>query len=145
MLVELNKLYTFTCECSFGSLPQNKVNQLFRDGRKASGFLELQLEEWFSDLTFVDGKGYDHIDSNNIKYDAKCFTKRGCKFCPSVMLGAGRKVDEEKLWAHAMEMIYIFCCIIDFPTVLVIFKKGSDLTRYRKGHIPLGDRHVIFG
>ena len=145
MIIELIKLYSFNCPCSFGTLSQNKVNKLFQDGGKASGFLELQLEEWFPDLTFVDGKGYDHIDKNNVKYDAKCFTKSGCKFCPSVMLGAGRKIDEEKLWNHAMEMVYIFCCIVDFPTVHIVFKKGSDLIRYRKGHIPFGDRHVIFG
>ena len=144
MNIEIDKLYTFECVSSFGSLSQERVNNLFRDGRMASGFLELQLEEWFPDLTFVDQKGYDHVDENGVKYDAKCFTKGGAKFCPSVMLGAGRKVNEEVLWKHATNMIYIFCDIVDFPKVSVIFKCGSDLTRYRKGSIPFGDRNVIF-
>jgi len=144
MIVEINKLYEFECDASFGSLSQEKVNNLFRDGRRASGFLEMQSEEWFPSLTFVDKKGYDFIGVNNLRYDAKCFTKGGAKFCPSVMLGAGRRVDEHALWEHAMDMGYIFCDIVDFPKVSVIFKWGSDLTRYRKGSIPFGDRHVLF-
>lgn len=143
-MIELDKLYSYECSSSFGSLSQEKVDNLLRDGRRASGFLEMQLVEWFPDLTFVDKKGYDHIDIDGIKYDAKCFTKGGAKFCPSVMLGAGRRVDENALWEHATNMIYIFCDIVDFPKVSVIFKRGSDLTRYRKGSIPFGDRNVIF-
>ena len=72
------------------------------------------------------------------------YTKRGAKFCPSVMLGAGRKVDEQKLWEHANDMIYIFCDVVDFPKVRIIFKHGSDLTQYPKGSIPFKDRNVLF-
>jgi hypothetical protein len=97
LVIEINKVYNFECDATFGTLTQERVNKLFTDGRRASGFLELQLEEWFPELTFVDGKGYDHIDANQVKYDAKCFTRGGAKFCPSVMLGAGRSVDEKKL------------------------------------------------
>tara|TARA_Y100001938_G_C8085596_1_gene431772 strand:+ start:1468 stop:1905 length:438 start_codon:yes stop_codon:yes gene_type:complete len=145
MNLELNKTYTYECQATFGTLSQEKVNKLFTDGRRASGFLEIQLEEWFPDLTFEDGKGYDHVDKNGIKYDAKCFTPRGANFSPSVMLGAGRKVDKDKLWEHANDMIYIFCDIVSFPKVRVIFKKGSDLTQYNRGSIPFGDRDVLFG
>ena len=144
-MIEINKKYSFQCDASFGSLSQERVNQLFTDGRRASGFLELQLEEWFPSLKFVDGKGYDHIDIDGIKYDAKCFTRRGAKFCPSVMIGAGRSVDEEKLWEHANNMVYIFCDIVNFPKVNVIFKNGSDLKNYKKGSIPYGDYDVLFG
>ena len=142
--MKLNKVYNFECPASFGTLSQKRVNKLFTDGRRASGFLELQLEEWFEGLVFEDGKGYDHVDTEGIKYDAKCFTKGGAKFCPSVMLGAGRSVDEEKLWEHANDMIYIFCDVVEFPKVRVIFKRGSDLTQYPKGSIPFKDRDVLF-
>ena len=54
--MELNKTYTYECDASFGTLSQEKVDKLFKDGRRASGFLEIQLEEWFPDLTFEDGK-----------------------------------------------------------------------------------------
>ena len=145
MVMALNKTYTYKCEATFGTLSQEKVYKLFTDGRRASGFLEIQLEEWFPSLKFVDGKGYDHVDTECIRYDAKCFTPRGANFSPSVMLGAGRKVDEEKLWEHANEMIYIFCDVVSFPEVRVIFKRGSDLKKYSKGKIPFGDRDVLFG
>jgi hypothetical protein len=143
-MIELNRVYDFTCPALFGTLSQSLVNQLFTDGRRASGFLEKQLELWFPELTFVDGKGFDFVDPTNQKYDAKCFTKGGAKFCPSVMLGAGRTVNEEKLWEHATHMIYIFCDIVDFPQVKVIYKKGTDLLKYPKGSIPFGDRDVLF-
>lgn len=144
MNIELDRVYVFQCSASFGTLSQSVVNQLFKDGRVASPFLERQLELWFPDLTFVDGKGYDHVDIHLQKYDAKCFTKCGAKFCPSVMLGAGRSVNEEKLWEHAMDMIYIFCDVVDFPQVRVVYKKGSDLLKYPKGSIPFKDRNVLF-
>lgn len=142
----LNQTYNFECSATFGTLSQEKVNKLFTDGRRAAGFLEVQLEEWFDGLKFEDGKGYDHTCSYHVGqlYDAKCFTKRGAKFCPSVMQGAGRSVDEKKLWEHAINMIYIFCDIVEFPKVRVIFKQGSDLTQYPKGSIPFGDRDVLF-
>lgn len=143
-MIELNQLYTFECDAFFGTLSQKQVYKLFTDGRRASGFLERQLEVWFPELTFVDGKGFDFVDMMNQKYDAKCFTKGGAKFCPSVMLGAGRSVNEKKLWEHAAYMIYIFCDIIDFPQVRVICKKGTDLIKYSKGSIPFGDRDDLF-
>ena len=55
-MIELNKTYTFECPASFGTLSQERVDKLFTDGRRASGFLELQLEEWFEGLVFEDGK-----------------------------------------------------------------------------------------
>ena len=144
-MIELNKTYTFECPASFGTLSQERVDKLFTDGRRASGFLELQLEEWFEGLVFEDGKGYDHrYKYMKELFDAKCFTKGGAKFCPSVMLGAGRSVDEEKLWEHATDMIYIFCDVVEFPKVRVVFKRGSDLTQYTKGSIPFKDRNVLF-
>ena len=145
MIIEFNKVYHFECNASFGSLSQEKINKLFMDGRKASGFLELQLEEWFDGLVFEDGKGYDHRHVKmNFKTDAKCFTKHGANFSPSKMLGFGREVNEEELWKHAMSMIYTFCDIVDFPKVRVIFKPGCDLTQYPKGKIPFKHRNILF-
>lgn len=140
----LDKTYKFSCKASFGTLSQESVNKLFTDGRRASGFLEKQLENWFPELSFIDGKGYDHIDSNGIKYDAKCFTKLGAKFCASKYIGVGRKLNIQEHLEHSCKIIYIFCDIVDFPIVYVIFKKGSDLTHYKRGFIPFKDRNLLF-
>ena len=143
--IELNKTYTYECDATFGTLSQEKVNKLFTDGRRASGFLEIQLEEWFPNLTFVDGKGYDHVDTDGLKYDAKCFTRGGSKFCSSKYLGVGRSLNVEEHEAHAENIIYIFTDVVEFPKVQVRFVKGSDLTQYTKGSIPFKDRNVLFG
>lgn len=144
--IELNKTYTYECDATFGTLSQEKVNKLFTDGRRASGFLEIQLEEWFPNLTFVDGKGYDHVDIDGLKYDAKCFTRGGSKFCSSKYLGVGRSLNVEEHEAHAENIIYIFTDVVEFPKVQVRFVKGSDLIQtYKKGSIPFSHRNALFG
>ena len=130
--VELDKTFTYNLggTVSFGDLSENVVEDLFKDGRIASHAIERQIEIWFPDLTFVNKKGYDHIDSSGRKYDAKNFTKAsGMNFMPSIMKGGGRSYDEEIAHGHAKEMIYIPCDIVDFPIVRVVFKKGSDLLK----------------
>ena len=144
--IELNKTYTYECDATFGTLSQEKVNKLFTDGIRASGFLEIQLEEWFPNLTFVDGKGYDHVDTDGLKYDAKCFTRGGSKFCSSKYLGVGRSLNVEEHEAHAENIIYIFTDVVEFPKVQVRFVKGSDLIQtYKKGSIPFSHRNALFG
>ena len=144
--IELNKTYTYECDATFGTLSQEKVNKLFTDGRRASGFLEIELEEWQPNLTFVDGKGYDHVDTDGLKYDAKCFTRGGSKFCSSKYLGVGRSLNVEEHEAHAENIIYIFTDVVEFPKVQVRFVKGSDLIQtYKKGSIPFSHRNALFG
>jgi hypothetical protein len=146
MMIEMNKVYKFECTATFGTISQERVNKLLRDGRRASGFLELQLEEWFPGLEFEDGIGYDHIYEFNVGqlYDAKCFTKSGASFAPSKMQGSGRRVNKKQLWEHAMHMVYIFCDIVNFPQVRVVFKYGKDLTQYPNAKIPFKDRDLLF-
>jgi hypothetical protein len=60
------------------------------------------------------------------------------------MQGKGRKLDLIELWEHANTMIYIFCNVIDFPKVEIIFKKGTDLTKYPDGKIKVTERDVLF-
>ena len=142
----LHKVYHKTLTASFGTLSQEKVNKLFQDGRRSSHFLEYQLEEWFPGLRYVDQHGYDFVNMNdeNVRYDAKCFTRNGASFAPSYMLGGGRHVDEKDLWEHANTMIYIFCDVVEFPDVRIICKKGSDLLEYKKGKIPKSHREQLF-
>jgi len=146
-MISLNKIYNFTCEASFGDLSQDVVNTLFTDGRVAARFLEHQLTLWFNQLIFVDKKGYDHVNKNDssIIYDAKNFTKHGAKFCASKYLGKGRKINIEEHQQHASKTIYIFCDIVDFPLVNVVFKEGKDLNdKYPTGMIPFSHRSIVF-
>mgnify|MGYP000282803873 FL=1 len=147
MQIEFNKTYTFNFEgsVSFGDLPASIIHDMFKDGRLASHFLERQLEVWFPELTFVNAKGYDHVDTQGVKYDQKCFTKGGLRFMPSTMIGAGRKLDEAVAQEHANEINYICCDIVDFPKVAVVFKRGTDLVNdYAKCAVPFKDRAKLF-
>ena len=144
----LNSVYEFdlTGKVQFGDMPTEQLYKLFRDGRVASKFLEYTMPTWFPDLTFVDKKGHDHISTlTGRKYDLKGFTKGGACYAPSNMLGAGRKINEEKLHEHAETIDYIFSDITGFPKVRIIFKSGSELVKkYPSGKIPFKEKSALF-
>lgn len=146
MAIEYNKTYVFEVVASFGDLPTETINQMFQDGRVASKFLENHLPLWFPELKFVDAKGHDHVNTiTGQKLDAKCFTKGGLTYAPSVMLGAGRKIIAEEVHKHADEIDYIACDIVNFPKIQIRFVKGRDLVRdYPKCKIAAKDRDVFF-
>ena len=122
--------YDLTGKVSFGDLSADKLYELFTDGRVASKFIEHHLPIWFPDLKFVDGQGFDHINTvNNRKFDLKGFTIRGACYAPSKMLGKGRSITVEKVHETANEIDYIFSDISEFPKIRIIFKKGKDLIK----------------
>ena len=62
-------------DITFGSLTKEQIDDIFTDGRIASHFLERQLEIWYPKLTFVDGRGHDHVDEEGNLYDQKCLLR----------------------------------------------------------------------
>jgi len=148
MIYTLDKVYEFdlTNQVQFGNMPVEQLHKLFQDGRVASKFLEHTIPAWFPDLEFVDQDGYDHTSkSTGRKYDLKGFTKGGASYAPSNMLGAGRKINEEKLHEHAETIDYIFSDITEFPKVRIVFKLGSELVKtYPNGKIPFKAKSVLF-
>ena len=146
MEIEYNKNYTFDVPASFGDLPTSVLQEVLRDGRLASHFLERQLEVWFPELTFVNEKGYDHVrEGSDILYDQKCFTKGGLNFAPSKMKGVGRSINIQEAHAHANTIDYIPCDITEFPKVVIRFVKGSDLVRdYPRCQVKYSERERLF-
>lgn len=145
--VLLNKTYTHILKnLSFDKLSEIVILEILKDGRPFSHFIEHWLEETYP-LKHIKGcKEYDFIDINNseIKYDEKTFTKGGCKFCPSSMLGTGRKFNKEIFQEKANNMIYIIVSNINLPEIKIKFVSGSELIKtYPNGTIPLSD-HVKF-
>lgn len=131
---------------SFGDLTADELSEMFTDGRLASHFLERQLTKWYPELTFVDGRGHDHVDTEGNLYDQKCFTKGGLGFAPSNMVGKGRTIDESVATEHAQKITYICCDVLEFPTVRVKFARGTDLVKdYPKFKIPFSKRKEFFG
>lgn len=127
-----DKIFQFdlASQISFGTLSEEELYILFKDGRVASHFLQVLITKWFPELKFVDGKGFDHLDNSEIKYEMKGFTKRGCKLLPSNQIGQGRTMNPA-LWHDHVEknnLSYIITDIVEFPKIRIIFRKGTDLT-----------------
>ncbi len=146
--ITLNKVNKHTLsDISFDILPESIVSEIYRDGRVFSHFIERWAPLNYP-LDWVAGcKKYDFKDRNNenIIYDEKTFTKGGCRFMPSNMIGQGRKFDEEVFLEKAKSLIYMIVDNNDFPIIRIKFVNGSELAAmYPKGSIPYNDRNKFF-
>lgn len=146
--IEFDKTYIYNItEYSFGNLSSSNIIEIFKDGRPFSHFIEKWLSLNFK-LTHITGcKAYDFLDTNdeNIKYDQKTFTSRGCKFMPSNMIGEGRKFDKEIFENKAKSLNYIIVSNVNFPEIKIKFVRGTDLVyNYPNGSIPLKDLIEFF-
>jgi len=126
----------------FGNLAQSAIINIYKDGRPFSHFIEAWLAINYPLIHISGCKKYDHTDINdeNIKYDQKTFTSRGCKFMPSNMIGEGRKFDKKIFEEKAKRLIYIIVSNVEFPEIKIKFVKGIDLiVDYPDGKIPSKD------
>ena len=145
--VLLNVTHTYTINnISFGNLSQESVIEIFKDGRVFSHFIEKWLTSHYP-LIHVSGcRDHDFIDphNSNIKYDEKTFTRNGCNFCPSNMLGQGRVFNMEVFEEKNKKLIFCIVSNINFPEIKVKFMKGVELLeKYPKGKISL-ENHIQF-
>ena len=127
---ELNKTYTFELSnIAFDIVPPDKLNELFKDGRHASHILELWVVEKFKNIHPKNEKNHDFIDDCANYLEAKCFTRNGCKFMPSRMIGVSRKLDLVEAHEVVKSNIYVLMNICDMPTIRIRFVKGKDLLK----------------
>jgi len=121
--------------------------EIYKDGRTFSHFIERWIAVNYP-LDFVSGcKKYDFTDRkhSDILYDEKTFTKYGLKFCPSNMLGQGRKFDKERFMEHCKGLIFCVVSNLEFPNIKIRFVKGEDLSReYPTGIVPLNKIDKFF-
>ena len=132
-------------DVSFDTLPLSVLKDLFEDGRIFSHFMERVLAQDY-DLTHISGcKGHD-LEGADIKYEHKTFTKNGCKFMPSNMIGVGRTFDAATFHEKAKQLTYVICSNVRFPEIKIRFMKGTDLiSLYPKGEIKSKDHDAFFG
>jgi hypothetical protein len=145
-LIIHNQVFTHTIESiNFGNIPNQMLKDIFRDGRAFSHLIEPWLALNYP-LTHIKGcQKHDHVDNENAQYDQKTFTKRGCKFMPSNMIGEGRTFNKELFEEKASKLIYIIVSNIHFPEIKIKFVKGIDLiVDYPKGIIPSKDFDKFF-
>jgi hypothetical protein len=142
----LNKTYTHIIESfSFGNLSQQVLIKFYKDGRHFAPVIELYLQEMFPLIHKEGCASYDFTDDSNNKYDEKTFTKGGCNFMPSSMIGTGRKFDKVKFNEKANKLIYIIVSNINFPEIKIKFVRGIDLIiDYPNGKIPPGNFYDFF-
>ena len=146
--VKLNHVFKHTLtNISFDMISESVLKEIYKDGRVFSHFIERWTPLNYP-LEWVPGcKKYDFKDLNddNIIYDEKTFTKGGCRFMPSNMIGQGRKFDEEVFKEKANSLIYMIVDNTEFPIIYIKFVNGSELSaQYSKGIIPFGDRNKLF-
>ena len=141
--VELNKTFNHTIEnYKFGNIPDIICLKKWKDGRGFAHFIEPWLAVNYP-LTYIEGcKKYDFIDKNfpEILYDEKTFTKRGCIFRPSNMVGQGRTFNKQLFEEKTKNLVFCIVSNIDFPNIKVRFVKGTELLiKYPTGKIPSKD------
>lgn len=143
--IVLNKLYTITIKnYSFGNLPINEINSLYKDGRVFSHFFEKYLPT-LHQLTWQSGcRSWDLIDSDGKKYEQKTFTKK-CNFKRSKSIGIGRTHNQEEFENYVKDIIYIIVDNQEFPKIQYKFVTGTELIKaYPNGNIPASDKENFF-
>ena len=129
MLYELNKTYHKRFEdVKFDNLDEVSLLKAFLNGSTISRFIELWLARNYDKLMDSDTVEYDLWDfEKKRKVEVKSFTKGGCNFMPSYMIGAGRKLDEEKAYEYIDGKIFCIVDIIDYPNIYYKFVEGTSL------------------
>jgi hypothetical protein len=146
--VPLNTTFTHKLRnIGFDCLSEHLLNHLFKDGRPFSHFIEKWLEKNYN-IDHVEGcKKYDFVDRKypDTKYDEKTFTKRGCCYMPSNMLGQGRCFNQDEFQEKTNGLVFCIVSNINFPEIKIRFVRGSDLIKkYPKGKIPFKDYEKFF-
>jgi hypothetical protein len=144
----LNTTTTLVIEnFSFGRLSREALVTLYRDGRISAHFMEVMLAQDFG-LTRIEGcKDHDLVDPSDptIRYEEKTFTRGGCKFVPSNMLGQGRHFDQLTFEKKASGLIYAIVSVVNFPEIKIRFVKGTDLMAvFPRGEIKLSQHDSFF-
>ena len=94
------------------------IRRYFSDGRKIFSIIEETLAKDLKGIVAPIGTSNYDITANNNKYEVRSITKSGVYFCPSNMVGSGRKFDEGG-FLNKLDCIdyYILTDITKFPKV----------------------------
>ncbi len=102
------------------------VKEYFTDGRRISFILERRIarEVLKGTLAMSEGAGYDLVDSKGGKWEVRSISSGGVYFCPSYMVGSGRRFEESGFLSKLNEIEgYILCDIARFPKVFRVLDK----------------------
>lgn len=114
------------------NLTQGEVREYFTDGRRVSFILERRIcrEIVKGTLSPSEGAGFDLMDKNGQKWEVRSITSGGIYFCPSYMVGSGRRFDEDGFKAKLSEISgYFVGDVAEFPKI-PIYKIPESTVRY---------------
>ena len=125
-------------------LTPEETRLYFVDGRRVSFILERRIcrEIVGGQLASSEGAAYDLIDSAGQKWEVRSITSGGIYFCPSYMVGSGRKFDETGFMAKLADIAgYIISDVTLFPQIPV-WKITTDIVRvwYQTGQLGAGTK-----
>jgi hypothetical protein len=115
-------------------LTVDETLEYFKDGRRGSFVVERRIAREIigGRISETEGSSFDVYDSEGNKWEVRSLTKGGVYFCPSNMVGKGRKFEEVGFQAKLDEIKgYYVARITTFPEVEV-FK--IDVEQVRKWH-----------
>ena len=101
-------------------ISQHDTKLYFTDGRRISFLIERRAVGIMpgSMLAPSEGSGFDLIDKNGGHWEVRSLTNGGIYFCPSYMVGSGRKFDEFGFLEKLDDVEgYIVTDISEFPTM----------------------------
>ena len=96
------------------------VREYFTDGRRVSFILERRIarEVIGGTLAASEGAGFDLLDKQGGKWEVRSISKGGIYFCPSYMVGSGRKFELNGFLEKLSELAgYIVSDIESFPRI----------------------------
>jgi hypothetical protein len=102
-------------------LTKDEVLAYFRDGRRISFILERRIRDAFPSWTLApsEGSGFDLIDEKGRNWEARSVSS-GIYFCPSYMVGSGRRFEESGFLTKLDDVAgYVCSDIMKFPCVPV--------------------------
>ena len=117
-------------------MSEGDTARYFRDGRRISFVLERRLKQHFAgwQLAPSENSGYDLVDAKGTCWEVRSLS-RIIYFCPSYMVGSGRRFDERGFLDKLLAIGGFICAdITGFPAVPVYIVRAAmvrDL--YRTG------------
>lgn len=120
-------------------LTEDETIVYFQDGRRCSFITERRIAREFLSGHIADSEGaaFDLYDKNEKRWEVRSLTSSGIYFCPSYMVGSGRKFEESGFLEKVSEIEgYLIAKIDDFPKVPVYQIQSSRvLDWYYKGEL----------
>ena len=125
-------------------LTPQESTEYFTDGRRVSFILERRIchEIIGGHLSPSEGAGFDLIDAHGGKWEVRSITRTGIYFCPSYMVGSGRKFEEGGFFEKLDEIEgYVVSDVTKFPEIPV-WKLSAEAVRlwYATGALGAGTK-----